>query len=514
VIIENRFVSNTGTIWTRWTNRAVAFDDAGNWLLAQSTGIDITEGKLAEEALAAAHHKLQAIIDNATAIIYAFDLEERFVLANAAVAALFNTTPRQMIGKRRHEFMPKEDADRHEANDREAIAAGRALEFEEQSQLSRSITWLTTKFPLRDPQGRIYAVAGISTDITERKIQEERIKLLLREVNHRSKNLLALVQAVARQTAAANPEEFLESFSERVQALARSQDLLVDADWKGVGLAELVRLQLAHFGGLIGSGIKIRGPSLLVSASASQTLGMAIHELATNAGKYGALSIPEGRVTIAWGLEANGAGGGTFTMRWRERGGPPVAPPSRSGFGSTVIGRLVEGSLDAKVDLDFLSAGLSWRLRCPAAGVVEGTHYSPKVEVRPECDASASSCPKVLVVEDEALVAMEIAHVLKEAGFEVLGPARSVALALSLIDENGCDAAVLDINLGGETSEAIAQKLLAKGARFVTLSGYSRAQHPSIFDGVPALAKPLRPELLIAEVKRCLASKEHRQHEI
>ena len=117
----------------------------------------------------------------------------------------------------------------------------------------------------------------------------------------------------------------------------------------------------------------------------------------------------------------------------------------------------------------------------------------------------------MLVVEDEALIAMEIAHVLMKADFEVLGPARAVAQALSLIEETGCDAAVLDINLSGETSEPVARKLLAKGTRFVTLSGYSRAQHPPIFAGVPALAKPLRPALLVAEIKRCIASKEDRQ---
>ena len=137
---------------------------------------DITERKRAEEAVAAAHRQVQSIIDNTTAIVYAFDLEERFLMANTALAELLNSTPEQMIGKRRHEFMPKEDADWHEANDRQVIEAGRALEFEEYSQLKgRSITWLTTKFPLRDAQGRIYAVAGISADISERKSMQEEL---------------------------------------------------------------------------------------------------------------------------------------------------------------------------------------------------------------------------------------------------------------------------------------------------------------------------------------------------
>ncbi len=127
-----------------------------------------------EESLAAAHRQIQNIIDNATAIVYAFDLEGRFVLANAAIAQLLNSTPDQMIGKRRSDFMPQADADWHEANDRKVIEAGRTLDFEEQSKFPGcSITWLTTKFPLRDVAGKIYAVGGISTDITARKHAEE-----------------------------------------------------------------------------------------------------------------------------------------------------------------------------------------------------------------------------------------------------------------------------------------------------------------------------------------------------
>jgi PAS domain S-box-containing protein len=342
-------------------------------------------------------------------------------------------------------------------------------------------------------------------DITERKRQEEQIRLLLREVNHRAKNMLSLVQAVARQTAASNPEEFLERFSERIQALATSQDLLVKGEWKGVDLAELVRLQLAHFQDLVGTRIELKGPSLLITAPAAQTLGMAVHELATNAGKYGALFVAGGRVAIEWTLECAPTGDETFAISWRESGGPQITKPSKEGFGSKVIGPLAESSLDAHVDLKFLKTGLSWRLRCPAAGVIEGTRPKPEAKVTSERNGPSKRRAKVLVVEDEALVAMEIAHVLKKADFEVLGPARAVAPALAIIEESGCDAAVLDINLGGETSEAVARKLLAEGARFVTLSGYAPAQHPPIFEGVPALAKPLRPELLVQEIKRCLA---------
>jgi PAS domain S-box-containing protein len=152
---------------------------------------DITVRRQAEVALAAAHGQIQDIIDNTPDIVYAFDREKRFVMANAALAALFNSTPEQMIGKRRQEFMPKEDAEWHESNDRKVIETGRMLEFEEYSLLKgRSITWLTKKFPLRDAQGRINAVAGISADISDRKRAEEE----LRELN------LSLEQRVTERT--------------------------------------------------------------------------------------------------------------------------------------------------------------------------------------------------------------------------------------------------------------------------------------------------------------------------
>lgn len=166
----------------QWTNTPLR-DDAGAFVGFLSMVQDITERKQAEETLAVTQRQIQGIIDNTPAIVYAFDLEERFVLANATVAELLNSTPEQMIGKRRHEFMPQADADWHEANDRKVIDAGRALEFEEASQLpDHSITWLTTKFPLRDAQGRIYAVAGISTDVSSRKQAEESLRQRAEEV--------------------------------------------------------------------------------------------------------------------------------------------------------------------------------------------------------------------------------------------------------------------------------------------------------------------------------------------
>ena len=224
---------------------------------------------------------------------------------------------------------------------------------------------------LRDAAGKPTSIIALVTDITERKRYEEQIKLLMSELNHRSKNLLALVLAIARQTVATSADDFIDRFQERILALSASQDLLVRNKWKGVRLDKLARSQLAHFNDLIGTRIKICGPALLVSAFAAQTLGMALHELATNAGKYGALSTERGSVEVTWRVENTEGLGDTFLISWRESGGPIVKAPDRSGFGSTVIGQMAEISLNATVDLDYASSGLVWRLQSPIGSVLE-----------------------------------------------------------------------------------------------------------------------------------------------
>jgi two-component sensor histidine kinase len=145
----------------------------------------------------------------------------------------------------------------------------------------------------------------------------------MHEVNHRSKNLLVLVEAMPRQTVAVAPEDFIERFGERLRALAANQDLLVKNEWRGVNLSELVHSQLAHLGDLIGTRITLKGPSLIITASASQTIGMALHELATNAGKYGALSNSDGSVRVEWELGEAEQGLETFRSAGVRAAGPP-----------------------------------------------------------------------------------------------------------------------------------------------------------------------------------------------
>ena len=244
----------------------------------------------------------------------------------------------------------------------------------------------------------------------------------------------------------------------------------------------------------------------MITASASQSLGMAVHELATNAAKFGALSNESGRVMINWRLQSDVTGQELFAMSWIESGGPPVAKPARCGFGSTVIDGMLRMSLGCDAEVDFAPTGLVWRIGCPAAGLIESD-----VPPSPRSNGAAASeepAPpsgrRILVVEDEPLIAMDFSQTLSEAGYVVIGPANSVAQALALLAQFGCDAAVLDINLGMETSEPVARELIRLGTSFVATSGYSREQKPEFMQTVPLLGKPVNSAMLIAEVERCL----------
>jgi two-component sensor histidine kinase len=226
--------------------------------------------------------------------------------------------------------------------------------------------------PMYDDAGRVVGISSINRDIGERKARERHIEFLMRELAHRSKNMLAVVQAIAAQTARASPsmEEFQVRFAHRIAAMARSQDLLVARNWKGAAMGELVRAQLAPFDDETCSRIAIAGPELELKPDAVHSLTLALNELATNAAKYGALSVPEGRVAIAWELRDRAAAAGRFHMSWRESNGPPVTSPARKGFGHVVISQMVATSLRGEVTLDFAQDGLSWAIDTPSASVI------------------------------------------------------------------------------------------------------------------------------------------------
>ncbi len=214
---------------------------------------------------------------------------------------------------------------------------------------------------------------GIARDVTERKQREGHVHMLMREIAHRSKNLLAVIQAMARQTAMAGgtAKDFEMRFTARLEALAGSQDLLVMQDWHGASLKDLARSQLVHFADLIGARIKVEGPYVMLKPEAAQNIGLALHELSTNAAKYGALSNDIGKVHLSWEVQRD-AEPPLLRMTWRETDGPPVSPPEREGFGHKVLNRIAANALEGKVTLDFAPDGLIWRLEIPTSYIAHG----------------------------------------------------------------------------------------------------------------------------------------------
>ncbi|GGC63078.1 sensor histidine kinase [Chelatococcus reniformis] len=276
----------------------------------------------------------------------------------------------EIVGKTDEDVIPESSRTRMLALKRSALQSGGTQTGEISIETAEGVRWwdIHVEPTFGDEGVRLYCAA---VDITELKQGEQRLRFLMREVTHRSKNMLAVIQAMARQTAAGSGSlpEFLHRFGDRLQSLSASQDLLVQETGAGVPLAVLIRSQLGHAADLIGGQIRLDGPPVTLGGDAIQHLGLALHELATNAAKYGSLSTPDGRVNIDWSVEA-ATEGDRFRMSWREEGGPPVAPPSRRGFGQVVIERTVARTLAGEVELRYAPEGVHWTLDAPADNVL------------------------------------------------------------------------------------------------------------------------------------------------
>jgi PAS domain S-box-containing protein len=255
---------------------------------------------------------------------------------------------------------------------REVLATGQAKTAEVAIDQGNGLRWHDLHVvPLHDDAGAIVGLTCASVDVTERKEGEAHLRLLLRELTHRSKNLLAVIQAMARQTArhAGSIDSFLRQFGARLQALAASHDLLVRESWHGASLSELIRSQLSAYFSGDGGQVSIEGPDVALKPEAAQNLGLALHELVANAEKFGALSVPEGRVSIVWSRH-DGAGGDALDLNWREQCGPKVKTRRKHGFGSLVVERNLARALDAQVSLDFDADGLRCHVVIPASQIL------------------------------------------------------------------------------------------------------------------------------------------------
>jgi len=226
--------------------------------------------------------------------------------------------------------------------------------------------FLSRAIPIRDSTGHPTRWFGTNTDITDRLDAQRRIELLLMEVNHRSKNLLAVVQSLVRQTVSGGGD-VVERLEQRIGALSANQDLLVDRLWSDVPVREMVDAQL-QFLGDASEQVQVSGPDLMITPAAAEPIAMAIHEMATNAIKFGALSSDEGRIALDWQIRRDQAEP-MFQISWQESGGPAVSQPEREGFGGRIIRDVPRSKLRGEVAIDYAAAGFSWALQCPLANV-------------------------------------------------------------------------------------------------------------------------------------------------
>ncbi|MBC8013392.1 MAG: PAS domain-containing protein, partial [Methyloceanibacter sp.] len=286
--------------------------------------------------------------------VFSQDKEMRFTWAHNLPTGL---SPDQLIGKTDAEVLPPDAAATIMAAKRKAMETGDAQELETDFELfGRKRSFYLLIETLRDDEGSVIGTTSVAVDITERKVNEDQLRLLLRELTHRSKNLLAVIHAIARQTASRtrSVQDFLDRFSARLVAIGCSHDLLIADDWHGASLRMLVEQQLGEHSDRFGEQIAIEGEDVMLKPEAVQNLGLALHELATNAQKYGSLSDPRGQVSIKWQFCEEAS---KLKLVWQEKGGPPVTPPERSGFGRAMIETVVGQALEGDVRLSFPPKG-------------------------------------------------------------------------------------------------------------------------------------------------------------
>jgi PAS domain S-box-containing protein len=277
-----------------------------------------------------------------------------------------------ILGHADEEILPPDSAAVIIALKHEALASGQPKRAEVAIQDGPRVRWNDLHIePLRNDTGDIVGLTCASVDVTERKEGEAHLRLLMRELTHRSKNLLAVIQAMARQTArhAGSIDGFLSQFGARLQALAASHDLLIRESWYGASLNELIRSQLATYIDRGGGQVTVEGPAVALKPEAAQNLGLALHELVANAAHFGALSVANGRVSVIWGPDTLGDSH-AIALDWREQFGPKVKPRRKRGFGSLVIERNLARAIDAQVAMNFDPDGLHCRIVIPGTQVV------------------------------------------------------------------------------------------------------------------------------------------------
>jgi light-regulated signal transduction histidine kinase (bacteriophytochrome)/CheY-like chemotaxis protein len=304
----------------------------------------------------------------------------------------------------------------------------------------------------------------------ERRMVERKQDLLIGELNHRVRNILGLVNGLVSQGRATAEDvgTFSEVLGGRVQALARAHNQITADNWGPASLGSLVATEAEPYVSSRPDSLRITGPSILLKPEAFTTLALVIHELLTNSAKYGALSAVAGQVAIDWSADSSG----DLTIAWSETGGPPVRAPTRRGFGSTIIERSVPHELKGEANVEYLVEGLKARFTLPAEYVVQGQPDAPPSDDRSAFKIATRLSGTVLLVEDSMIIALDAEQMLISLGASRVDVASSTEDAMRLIDRETPTFAVVDVNLGRETSFTIASRLRELGVPLVFATGY------------------------------------------
>jgi PAS domain S-box-containing protein len=348
-----------------------------------------------------------------------------------------------------------------------------------------------------DATDNVVRISGVTVDITDRKEAEERQALLAREVDHRARNALALVQSIVRLTRSDTVKSYIAAVDGRIGALARAHTLLAQSRWQGADLGRLVEEELAPYRAAGDDGrIVASGPDVSLEPRTAQTLALALHELSTNAAKYGALSVVPGRVGVNWELQPD-----SLVLHWSESGGPLAKPPLTPGFGIRVISTSIERQLEGKADFDWRPEGLNCSLRVPRGDGIEP--MARHADAHRALDGDKLALPlrietgnRILLVEDEILVAMMMKDILSELGFVVIGPFSRLPEAMVAAVHEEIDAGIIDVNLGGEFVYPVADVLAARKIPFVFVTGYGVESIDGRFGDVPIVKKPVQRQVL------------------
>lgn len=337
---------------------------------------DITEHKNSESRNA----QLAAIVASSIDAIVSIDPSDRIRTWNYGAEQLFGFAAYEVLGRKGDFFVPPGLVSERTAMI-ERLSKGEAIEYQTQRQHKNGNiidVWIRGA-PMRQTDGNHFGGSFIIRDVSAQKQREEHVRFLMRELTHRSKNLLAVIQAMARQSLSPHTtsEEFVARFSERLSGLAGSHDLLLSDDWAGASLVQLIRSQLQHYDELFDKRIHLEGTDLVLLPEAAQNIGIALHELSTNAAKFGALSVEGGTVTVSWSVVIDGANQRRMQMRWKEQSGPPVVLPAHKGFGRMVMDRIAGQALGGHSKAIFAPDGVCWELDVPASAVIREKTGAP-----------------------------------------------------------------------------------------------------------------------------------------